>query len=119
MVCRFLMNDVVEGGAVDAFGVLNEVLGDYRSFVTGFLNIQDDRVCAKVDTEIESGLLWPEPWLALNPAFEPGGTVADLVNRGVLSAPECPLALPELAKRRAAYPRRGPTVRRRPSYRSA
>lgn len=58
---------------MDAFGVLDEVLGDYRSFVTGFLNIQDDRVCAKVDTEIESGLLWPEPWLALNPAFEPDG----------------------------------------------
>ena len=51
---------------------------------TGFLNIQDDRVRAKVDREIENGLLWPEPWLALNPAFEPGGTVADLVDRGVL-----------------------------------
>ena len=69
---------------MDAFGVLDEVLGDYRSFVTGFLNIQDDRVCAKVDTEIESGLLWPEPWVALNPAFEPGGTVTDLVDRKVL-----------------------------------
>ena len=69
---------------MDAFGVLDEVLGDYRSFVTGFLNIQDDRVRAKVDTEIESGLLWPEPWLALNPAFKPGGTVGELVDRGVL-----------------------------------
>ena len=69
---------------MDAFGVLDEVLGDYRSFVTGFLNIQDDRVREKVDTEIESGLLWPEPWLALNPAFEPGGTVTELVDRGVL-----------------------------------
>ena len=72
---------------MDAFGVLDEVLGDYRSFVTGFLNIQDDRVRAKVDTEIESGLLWPEPWLALNPAFEPGGTVGELVDRGVLHPP--------------------------------
>lgn len=70
---------------VDAFGVLDEVLGDYRSFVEGFLNIQDERVKAKVDAEIEKGLLWPEPWLALNPAFESGGTVGQLVDNAVLA----------------------------------
>jgi ATP-dependent helicase YprA (DUF1998 family)/very-short-patch-repair endonuclease len=69
---------------VDAFGVLDDVLTDYKSFVEGFLNIQDDRVRTKVDDEIDGGLLWPEPWLALNPAFEPGGTVSELVDRNVL-----------------------------------
>lgn len=69
---------------MDAFGVLDEVLDDYQSFVEGFLNIQDEQVRAKVDAEIEGGLLWPEPWLALNPAFESGGTVSDLVDRGML-----------------------------------
>ena len=69
---------------MDAFGVLDEVLGDYQNFVKGFLNIKDDQIRAKVETEIESGLLWPEPWLALNPAFEPGGTVTELVDHGVL-----------------------------------
>jgi len=29
---------------MEAFGVLGEVLDDYESFVTGFLNIQDDCV---------------------------------------------------------------------------
>ena len=72
---------------MDAFGVLDEVLADYQSFVNGFLNIQDDRVRQKVEREIEDGLLWPEPWLALNPAFEPGGTVGELVDRGVLHPP--------------------------------
>jgi hypothetical protein len=72
---------------VDAFGVLDEVLGDYQSFVEGFLNIQDEQVKAKVDAEVADGLLWPKPWLALNPAFESGGTVGELVDRGVL-APE-------------------------------
>jgi len=69
---------------VDAFGVLDELLDDYQSFVAGFLNIQDERVRGLVESEIEQGLLWPKPWLALNPAFEPGGTVSDLVDRGVL-----------------------------------
>ena len=69
---------------MDAFGVLDEVLADYQSFVEGFLNIQDEQIRAKVDAEVEGGLLWPEPWLALNPAFESGGTVSELVERGVL-----------------------------------
>ena len=69
---------------MDAFGVLDGVLGDYQAFVEGFLNIQDEQVKAKVDAEIADGLLWPKPWLALNPAFESGGSVGELVDRGVL-----------------------------------
>lgn len=69
---------------MDAFGVLDEVLSDYESFVKGFLDIKNDQIRAKVEGEIEEGLLWPEPWLALNPAFEPGGTVGDLAERDVL-----------------------------------
>jgi hypothetical protein len=69
---------------VDAFDVLDEVLADYQFFVEGFLNIQDEQVRAKVDAEIDGGLLWPEPWLALNPAFESGGTVSELAEHGVL-----------------------------------
>ncbi|MGV9613198.1 DEAD/DEAH box helicase [Nocardia xishanensis] len=69
---------------MDAFGVLDKILGDYQDFVSGFLNIKDPTVRQKVETEVANGLLWPEPWLALNPAFEPGGTVTDLFNRGVL-----------------------------------
>jgi hypothetical protein len=49
------------GWDVDAFGVLDEVLNDYESFVSGFLNIQDEAVRAKVEQEIADGLLWPEP----------------------------------------------------------
>ncbi len=72
---------------MDAFGVLNEVLGDYENFVKGFLEIKDDQIRGKVEKEIADGLLWPEPWLGLNPAFESGGTVSELVERDVL-APE-------------------------------
>ncbi|MDQ1247200.1 MAG: hypothetical protein QG597_1570 [Actinomycetota bacterium] len=69
---------------MDAFGVLNEVLGDYENFVKGFLEIKDDQIRSKVEKEISDGLLWPEPWLALNPAFESGGTVTELVGQKVL-----------------------------------
>lgn len=69
---------------MDAFGVLNEVLGDYENFVKGFLEIKDDQIRSKVEKEIADGLLWPEPWLALNPAFESGGRVSELVSNNVL-----------------------------------
>jgi hypothetical protein len=46
------------GVTVDAFGVLDEVLADYQSFVEGFLNTQDEQVRAKADAEVEGGLLW-------------------------------------------------------------
>ena len=31
---------------------------------------------------------WPDPWLSLNPSFESGGHVAELVAEGLLH-PEC------------------------------
>ena len=57
---------------MDAFDVLDEVLGDYRAFVQGFLNVRDARVLTKVEQEIADGLRWPEPWLALNPGVAAG-----------------------------------------------
>jgi ATP-dependent helicase YprA (DUF1998 family) len=73
---------------MDAFGVLKDVLDDYESFVRGFLNIRDPEILKRVEQEVGNGLLWPEPWLALNPAFEPGGSVGDLADSGVLD-PAC------------------------------
>lgn len=73
---------------MDAFGVRNKVIGDYRSFVQSFVEIADDRVRETVENEIASGLLWPEPWLALNPTFQSGGTITQLVRDNVLH-PAC------------------------------
>ncbi len=41
-----------------------------------------------VERELEEGRLWPDPPLQLNPAFESGGYVDDLIGDGVLH-PEC------------------------------
>jgi ATP-dependent helicase YprA (DUF1998 family) len=73
---------------MDAFGVLGDVLDDYQRFVEGFLNIKDETVDARVKAEVAAGLLWPKPWLALNPAFAPGGKVSELVSDGLLQ-PAC------------------------------
>lgn len=70
---------------MDVFKVRDEVIDDYRAFTQGFLTIRDPEIREKVETDIDSGLLWPEPWLALNPSFESGGSVDDLAADGVLA----------------------------------
>lgn len=69
---------------MDVFKVRDEVIDDYRAFTQGFLTIKDPKIREKVESDIDSGLLWPEPWLALNPSFEAGGSVDDLASQDVL-----------------------------------
>jgi len=73
---------------VDVFDIRDRVIDDYRAFTQGFLQICDFEIRRKVQEELDSGLLWPEPSLALNPSFESGGTVDDLAKAGVLH-PTC------------------------------
>jgi ATP-dependent helicase YprA (DUF1998 family)/very-short-patch-repair endonuclease len=46
--------------------------------------IRDERIAEHVDRELEEGLLWPDPIVQLNPAFEPGGTVDELIAEELL-----------------------------------
>jgi hypothetical protein len=69
---------------VDIFGIRDQVIGEYREFVEGFLNVRDPLIRARVEEELDADLLWPEPWLALNPAFAPGGSTDSLVSEGLL-----------------------------------
>lgn len=41
-----------------------------------------------METSLAEGLLWPEPLIQLNPSFEPGDWIDELVRQGVLH-PEC------------------------------
>lgn len=73
---------------MDVFDLRSKVIEDYSSYIGGFLRINDTRIREKVEEELREGRLWPEPLVQLNPAFEPGGWVDDLVKEGVLHS-EC------------------------------
>ena len=73
---------------MDVFKLRDSVIGDYQRFIEGFLHIRDERIRQVVKDTLDDGLLWPEPWLSLNPKFAPGGTVEELVRANVLH-PEC------------------------------
>lgn len=73
---------------MDVFALRDQLVDDYRHYAESFLTIKDDRIRASVEHDLDQGLLWPDPALQLNPAFESGGRIAELVAEGFLH-PEC------------------------------
>jgi superfamily II DNA/RNA helicase len=73
---------------VDIFDIHGQVIADYRSFTSSFVDIRDRRIRQFAQEQFDRGAQWPEPWLSLNPSYESGGSVKSLVESGVLQ-PEC------------------------------
>lgn len=73
---------------MDVFDVRDQLIEDYRAFTTAFVEIDDSRIKQHVEDQLDRGEQWPEPWLSLNPTFESGGSVTDLVRAEILH-PEC------------------------------
>ena len=69
---------------MDAFAIRDQLVADYADYVRSFITVRDSRMHAHVDEVLDGGTLWPEPLIQLNPAFEAGESVADLVAEGVL-----------------------------------
>jgi len=64
----------------------------YRRYATSFLTISDERVDEFVRSALKEQRLWPAPHIGLNPAFEPGGTIDDLANDGLLHDGSCDIS---------------------------
>lgn len=73
---------------MDVFRLRDELTREYSDFVRSFVIIRDQRLREVVDRELDAGLLWPDPFIQLNPNFESAGTVDDLISEGLLH-PEC------------------------------
>lgn len=69
---------------MDIFDLHQNLISDYRSYVASFITPRDKYIRDRVNEALENGELWPPPMVSLNPAFEPGGTVAELANTGQL-----------------------------------
>ncbi len=73
---------------MDIFAFRDRLIADYSSYISSFINIRDERIRDVVDQSLGEGALWPEPLIQLNPSFEPGEGIEDLVAQDVLH-PEC------------------------------
>lgn len=69
---------------MNVFDLRNRLVDDYNNYISSFINIQDERIRLRVESELKNGLLWPDALIQLNPAFEPGHSIDELVQQGVL-----------------------------------
>ena len=85
---------------MDVFHLRDQLIEDYRSYVSSFMAIRDARIRERVETSLTGGLLWPEPRIGLNPAFEPGPTLRELERQFIDLLYARRLRLPDLAQHR-------------------
>lgn len=64
---------------MDVFEARNRLIDEYREFTTSFVDVRGERVAEHVRHELDAGKQWPEPWISLNSALEPGGRIDELV----------------------------------------
>lgn len=69
---------------MEIFKLHEDVIRDYDSYVSSFINIADDDIRKQVGGAMAGGSLWPEPLLQFNPDFEVFGATDELVQAGVL-----------------------------------
>jgi ATP-dependent helicase YprA (DUF1998 family)/very-short-patch-repair endonuclease len=73
---------------MDIFDFRDGIVGDYGAYISSFIRIRDERIRDFVQGKLGEGALWPEPLLQLNPSYQAGDAIADLIAEGVLHA-EC------------------------------
>lgn len=73
---------------MDVFRLREKLVNDYSSYTGSFIKVSDNKMSDAVQAHINAGSLWPEPLLQLNPSFESGGAVSELVREGLLHG-EC------------------------------
>jgi len=66
---------------MDIFDLRNRLVKDYADYIQSFILIRDDRIREHVDKKLTDGFLWPDPLIQLNPSFESGEWIGQLVEQ--------------------------------------
>jgi ATP-dependent helicase YprA (DUF1998 family) len=69
---------------MDVFRLREQLIRDYSNYASSFIQIRDQRLYESVHQSLNEGVFWPDPLIQLNPSFDSGGTVDELVAEGVL-----------------------------------
>ena len=67
-----------------AFDLDRQIIDRYEEFSRSFAKIRADDLQAEISGQYEQGRFWPDALLSLNPHYEQGPTVDDLVGSGDL-----------------------------------
>src|SRR5262245_24977788 len=72
---------------MNIFDLRQHLIDDYSTYIKSFIKVRNARVHEYVDEELfQRDVLWPEPLIQLNPLFEAGETVDELMAKGLLHA---------------------------------
>jgi Lhr-like helicase len=69
---------------VNVFDLDLSLVGDYERFARSFTQIRSPDIQARVEEIYASGRFWPDPLISINPQFERGTTITELVAEGSL-----------------------------------
>lgn len=69
---------------MDVFNLNEELIDAYRAFARSFTKVKSPALKRQVDEIYASGRYWPEPLIAINPHFEMGDRIEDLLGSGAL-----------------------------------
>lgn len=69
---------------MDVFDLDRRLVDDYERFARSFTKILAPDVAAKVSEIYADGRFWPEPLVSVNPHFEPGKTIDEMAEGGML-----------------------------------
>src|SRR5258708_8211024 len=70
---------------MDVFDLRQTLISKYQDYVQSFIRIRNKRIEDLVNDELKAGLLWPRPLVQLNPFFERGKSIRELVDEKILS----------------------------------
>ncbi|GIG65147.1 protein kinase domain-containing protein [Phytomonospora endophytica] len=82
----YAVNDEATSDAsfLNVFEQRTRLVEEYANFTGGGVIIDDPRIQKYLDKGAEDREQWPDPYVALNPAFAAGGTVPELIADGLL-----------------------------------
>lgn len=69
---------------MNIFDLDNTLVEDYERFTRSFTKIRSDDIQAQINEIYASGRFWPEPLISINPHYERGKSVQELVTEGTL-----------------------------------
>ena len=69
---------------MNVFKLRDHLIKDYHEYIASFIQIRDQRIRDYVHKQLEVGLLWPEALIQLNPTFQTGSWIDQLVDEGLL-----------------------------------
>ncbi|HEY8461583.1 MAG TPA: DUF1822 family protein, partial [Blastocatellia bacterium] len=74
--------------SMNIFEFRDRLIADYASYIKSFIRIRNRRIYDHVEERLEAGVFYPEPLIQLNPSFDRGDKIEDLIRDGKLH-PEC------------------------------